>query len=167
MFFLTILSVYVVPVFFRSLDIGQTLQDLSDGAGIEFTVALMSILLIHEMGHFVAGRRRNIITSWPYFIPAPNFIGTFGAIIKSRSPFWNRRDLIEVGAAGPIAGWIVAVAWLIYGLSHSTYVPLNLESHAGLVLGDSLSMTFLTNLVMGPAPEGYTACSATPPSRGG
>ena len=122
LFFLTVGMVYLFPVFyFNNFSFESAWQSLSQGAGIEFTIALMSILLIHEMGHFIASRRRDIITSWPYFIPAPSFIGTFGAVIKSKSPFWNRRDLLEVGAAGPIAGWIIALIWLLYGLTQSTF----------------------------------------------
>jgi membrane-associated protease RseP (regulator of RpoE activity) len=135
----------------------STLEALANGAGIEFTLALISILFVHEMGHFVASRRRNIITSWPYFIPAPNIIGTFGAVIKSKSPFWNRRDLIEVGAAGPIAGWVVAVGWLWYGLTQSTYLPLGsfpLWEMGFSLDGESILMRWLTAALVGTAPEG-------------
>jgi membrane-associated protease RseP (regulator of RpoE activity) len=136
----------------------NALKDLAGGAGIEFTLALISILFVHEMGHFIASRRRGIITSWPYFIPAPNIIGTFGAIIKSKSPFWNRRDLIEVGAAGPIAGWVVAVAWLLWGLSQSTSLPMEAFSlkELGFTLeGESILMRISTLTLIGPAPEGF------------
>ena len=135
-----------------------TLDALAAGAGIEFTLAMISILFVHEMGHFIASRRRNIVTSWPYFIPAPNIIGTFGAIIKSKSPFWNRRDLIEVGAAGPIAGWIVAVAWLAYGLSQSVCVPAEtilLPDMAHGLHGESILMKLFTLDLVGAAPVGY------------
>ncbi len=165
LFLLTLLSVYFIPVFFRNLtsdDMGEvfdrTLESLGQGAGLEFAAALISILFVHEMGHFIAGRRRNIVTSWPYFIPAPNIIGTFGAVIKSKSPFWNRRDLIEVGAAGPIAGWIVAFCWLAYGLSQSGYFPVaefEPTEMAFSLEGESLIMRFLTLNLIGAAPEGY------------
>jgi membrane-associated protease RseP (regulator of RpoE activity) len=188
LFVLTLISVYFVPVFFKNLSaalmtmtsppggspassnqiqltleafrpaFNKTLADLAHGAGLEFTLALISILLVHEMGHFIASRRRNIVTSWPYFIPAPNIIGTFGAVIKSRSPFWNRRDLIEVGAAGPIAGWIVAVCWLLYGLSHSYFQPAGAFGYDdfGFSLdGESLLLRFCALTIIGPAPAGY------------
>jgi membrane-associated protease RseP (regulator of RpoE activity) len=138
--------------------IDETLKALASGAGLQFTVAMISILFVHEMGHFIAGRRRQIITSWPYFIPAPNIIGTFGAIIKSKSPFWNRRDLIEVGAAGPIAGWIVALGWLIYGLSHSSIVTPEIAANTGEMVfslqGKSILMRLATLALIGPVPEG-------------
>ncbi len=136
----------------------STLAALSAGEGIQFTLAMISILFVHEMGHFIASRRRNIITSWPYFIPAPNIIGTFGAIIKSKSPFWNRRDLIEVGAAGPIAGWIIALGWLWYGLTQSGYIPPDAITPGILdfsLEGESILMKLLTVNIVGFAPEGY------------
>lgn len=166
LFFATLFTVYLVPVFYKKLNINPTLEEalratvdaLSEGAGLQFTAAMISILFVHEMGHYVAGRRRQIITSWPYFIPAPNIIGTFGAIIKSKSPFWNRRDLIEVGAAGPIAGWIVAIAWLIYGLSQSRIVVpeeiINTGDMFFALEGESILMRLATLAIIGPASEG-------------
>jgi membrane-associated protease RseP (regulator of RpoE activity) len=138
--------------------IEMTLRDLQAGAGIVFTIAIISILFVHEMGHFIASRRRGIVTSLPYFIPAPNLIGTFGAVIKSKSPFWNRRDLIEVGAAGPIAGWIVALGWLVYGLSISTIQPATAFSAGDLgfsLTGESILIHWLTPALVGTAPQGY------------
>ncbi len=157
LFFLTLFSVYVVPVFLQSYfensdtsltDIfSQTYQSLLGGQNILFTIAMISILFVHEMGHYIAGRRRHIITSWPYFIPAPNIIGTFGAVIKSKSPFWNRRDLIEVGAWGPIAGWIVALGWTIYGIKTALIVPLTTPMETGF-LGEPLIFKFLTTFLL-------------------
>lgn len=164
LFVLTLATVYFVPVYFFNLNIygfgaafDQTLRDLASGRGLVFTAAMMSILLVHEMGHFMAGRRRGIVTSWPYFIPAPNFIGTFGAVIRSKSPFWNRRDLIEVGATGPIAGWIVALGWLIYGLSNSQILPPNTAPFAGMAFsldGESLLVKALVPILIGPSAPG-------------
>jgi membrane-associated protease RseP (regulator of RpoE activity) len=119
----------------------------------EFTIALMAILLFHEFGHYLAGRRRGILMSLPYFIPAPNIIGTFGAVIRSRSPFTNRRDLIEVGAAGPISGFVISVIALSVGLYNSEIVPSEIEGV--MSLGDSLLIKFLARILIGPIPEGY------------
>ncbi len=167
LFLLTLVTVYFVPVLVRNLNsapsfgriFANTLHDLGQGAGITFTIAMISILVVHEMGHYVASRRRGIITSWPYFIPAPNIIGTFGAVIKSKSPFWNRRDLIEVGAAGPIAGWIVALGWLIYGLSQSTLQPNYVFTSTAIpfeLAGESVLMRLLAPLLIGTPPPGMT-----------
>lgn len=159
LFFVSLLSIYFVPVLWLNLDaptfmeaLNKTIVDLGHGRGLQFTLAMVSILLVHEMGHFVASRRRGIITSWPYFLPAPNLIGSFGAIIKSKSPFWNRRDLIEVGAAGPIAGWIVATFWLVYGLLQSHILPLHLVSRMDLYMspdGESILVRWLEPLLVG------------------
>ncbi len=161
LFFTTIASVYFMPVFllnggFGGLPIAEafqaTITELGQGKNIIFTIALISILLVHEMGHFVAGRRRGIVTSWPYFIPAPSIIGTFGALIKSKSPFWNRRDLIEVGAAGPIAGWIIAIIWLVYGLTDSYLLLPGMPVPTTLVFsleGESILIKLLVPLFIG------------------
>jgi len=165
-FVLTLLTVYFVPVFLRYGALAEgsggmfrrTFEALGAGAGLEFTVALMSILFVHEMGHFIASRRRNIVTSWPYFIPAPNLFGTFGAIIKSKSPFWNRRDLIEVGAAGPVFGWFVAVFWLCYGLLQSDVVAVSAFDNAYIPIsmtGESILVRLLAPAILGPAQPGY------------
>ena len=163
LFFCTILSVYVVPVFIFAGGAAAswseawtlTMQALADGRGIVFTIALMSILLVHEMAHFIAGRRRGIITSWPYFIPAPNIIGSFGAVIKSKTPFWNRRDLIEVGASGPIAGWIIAIIWLVWGMGDSYVLYPAMPIPEGLTFfleGESLLIHWLVPLMIGQLP---------------
>lgn len=88
-----------------------------------FTASLLLILLFHEFGHYFAAKRREIRVSLPYFIPAPTFIGTFGAFIKSKSPFTSRRDLLEVGAWGPVAGFVVATVILAISMTNVTTVP--------------------------------------------
>lgn len=155
LFILTLLSVYLVPVYYQTRE--SFIDALAGGAGLMFTAALMSILFVHEMGHFIASRRRGIVTSLPYFIPAPNLIGTFGAVIKSKSPFWNRRDLIEVGAAGPIAGWLVALFWLAYGLSGSSTLLPDAEPTTVLFFSldwESILMKILVPLLVPNSTEG-------------
>jgi membrane-associated protease RseP (regulator of RpoE activity) len=159
LFLVTLVTVYIVPVYWRYGSWANTKQHLLQGAGIEFTLAMISILFVHEMGHFVASRRRNIVTSWPYFIPAPTLIGTFGAVIKSKSPFWNRRDLIEVGAAGPLAGWIVALAWLVVGLVQSSMVPngqIPIGELAFSLEGESILMRLLVPVLVGDPMNGWS-----------
>ncbi len=113
--------------------------------GIPFTLTLLTILMVHEMGHFIAGHKRGVIMSYPYFIPAPTFIGTFGAVIKGRTPIRNRNDLILIGAAGPLAGAIPAIIALIWGLSHSQTAVIP-EGYF-LAFGDSL-FTYLLHTIM-------------------
>jgi membrane-associated protease RseP (regulator of RpoE activity) len=118
--------------------------------GASFAVPLLLILLFHEFGHYLMSRKRGIKTSLPYFIPGPTILGTFGAVIKSKSPFRSRRDLIDVGAAGPIPGFIVAIIVVILGLSQSqTTVHIPEE---GLTLGNSLIFILLSNLVLNVPP---------------
>lgn len=122
--------------------------------GIPFTFWLILILLLHELGHYTYSRLRGVDVSLPYFIPAPFFfiLGTLGAVIKSRSPIKNRRDLLDVAAAGPIAGFVVAVAAIIIGLGQSEMVPT--AGISGYYLGDSILFRLLSRLVIGPVPEG-------------
>ncbi len=86
-------------------------------AGWTFAVPLMSILLAHEMGHYVAGRIHRVDISPPYFIPMPVFLlGTMGAVIRMRGAIRTRNALLDVGAAGPLAGMVVALPVLVWGL---------------------------------------------------
>jgi membrane-associated protease RseP (regulator of RpoE activity) len=113
----------------------------------------MGILLAHEFGHYLAAKRHGLNVTLPYFIPAPPIIGTFGAFIKMRSPVRDRRMLMDVGAAGPLVGVIVAIPLLIAGLRLSE-VRL-IQGEAGMNLGSSLLLSLLSRIVVGPLPEGY------------
>ena len=85
-------------------------------SGWSFSLALLGILLAHEAGHFILCRRHGIRASWPYVLPAPTLSGTAGAVIRIRSRIPSRRALIEVGIAGPIAGYVVALGTSILGI---------------------------------------------------
>ncbi len=87
--------------------------------GIPFSAALMTILLAHEMGHFLWCEKYGINATLPFFIPAPTLIGTMGAFIRIKSPIRTRRALFDVGVAGPIAGFVVALPVLLLGLALS------------------------------------------------
>ena len=110
-------------------------------AGPAFAGTLMGILVCHEFGHYFVGRRRGEDISLPYFIPLPPQIslGTLGAVIGIRKPIVDRNALFDVGAAGPIAGLVVAIPLLVIGLSLSEVGPLqegaNLEGNSLLYLG--------------------------------
>jgi membrane-associated protease RseP (regulator of RpoE activity) len=123
--------------------------------GLPFSVTLMGILLVHEMGHFLMSRVHGVEATPPYFIPGPPFlIGTFGAFIRMRTPT-NRKALFDVGAAGPWAGFLVAIPAVFYGLSLSEVRALE-PNAGGLVLGDSLVFSWLTRLALGVSPANVT-----------
>ncbi|HEX9895685.1 MAG TPA: site-2 protease family protein [Gemmatimonadales bacterium] len=95
--------------------------------GWSFALPLLAILLVHELGHYVTARRYAIDTSPPYFVPVPptlSPIGSLGAFIRLRSPVVDRRQLLDVGAAGPLAGFVVAVAVLVWGYTTSERIPI-------------------------------------------
>ncbi|HEY1557315.1 MAG TPA: site-2 protease family protein [Kofleriaceae bacterium] len=92
--------------------------------GTIFAATLMGILLCHELGHYIVARRRGIDVSLPYFIPLPPpTLGTLGAVIRMAKPIDDRAALFDVGAAGPIAGLVVAIPLLVIGLVLSHVGP--------------------------------------------
>lgn len=91
-------------------------------AGVPYALALLAILLAHEMGHYLMCRHYGIEVTYPYFFPAPTLIGTFGAFIRIKSPLVTREELFDVGIAGPIAGFVVTVPVLIAGVWNSTWM---------------------------------------------
>ena len=84
--------------------------------GVPFSLCLLGILTAHEMGHYVLCVKRKVYATWPFFIPFPSLIGTMGAFIRIRSPIRNRRDLFDIGIAGPIAGFVVAIPVMFFSL---------------------------------------------------
>lgn len=132
--------------------------------GLPYALALMAILGTHEMAHYLAARRYRIRATLPYFIPVPPAtffpFGTFGAFIQMRSPVPNRKALFDVGIAGPLAGFLVALPLLIWGLAHSSptnLVPTATDSEAASSLlnfrsftpANSLLLTLLCKVALG------------------
>src|ERR1700680_4519458 len=91
--------------------------------GVPFSATLMLILLAHEMGHYLCAEYYGVYATLPFFIPAPTLIGTLGAFIRIRSPIRSRAALFDIGIAGPIAGFVVALAVLLLAMPHSRVVP--------------------------------------------
>ena len=116
--------------------------------GVPFALTLMSILLCHEMGHYIVGRRYNAPVSLPYFIPMPFFglFGTMGAVIVQRAPFEDRRSLFDIGVAGPLAGLVVTLPLLVYGLATSKVGPIPPGS---LMEGNSILYLAIKYLIFG------------------
>ncbi|MBI4389324.1 MAG: site-2 protease family protein [Nitrospinae bacterium] len=120
--------------------------------GFLFAVSLILILGSHEFGHYWASRRNRVNASLPYFIPAPPMFiaGTFGAFIRIKDPIPDRRVMMEIGAAGPIAGFIVAIPTLIAGLFMSRVTPaVHLR---GLSFGSSIILSLFTEIILGVDP---------------
>jgi membrane-associated protease RseP (regulator of RpoE activity) len=103
-------------------------------AGLGFSVTLLTILLAHELGHYIACVYYQLDASLPYFLPAPVLIGTFGAFIRIRSPIYSKRALFDVSAAGPLAGFVLAVPALAIGLWFSKVIP-GIADQAGIRFG--------------------------------
>ena len=91
--------------------------------GLWFAVPFLGMLTVHEFGHYFTARYNRIRSSLPYFIPFPLGLGTFGAVIRLRERIYARREFFDIGLAGPLAGFLVAVPVLIYGFV--TLPPLN------------------------------------------
>jgi membrane-associated protease RseP (regulator of RpoE activity) len=116
--------------------------------GLPYAAALLGILAAHEMGHYLTGRRLGAATSLPYFIPMPLGFGTFGAVISMAAPPRNRRHLLAIAAAGPLAGLAVAIPVLLIGLSLSRVEPLPAAGEY-MMEGNSLLYAALKFLVFG------------------
>ena len=120
--------------------------------GLPFAGTLLGILVTHELGHYILSRIHRVPASLPLFIPGPpHFIGTFGAVIRMKSPIMKKQALFDIGVAGPITGFIAAVFALIVGLSLSDVVPRN--QTFGLQLGEPLFLQFIAWVIFGPIPE--------------
>jgi membrane-associated protease RseP (regulator of RpoE activity) len=124
-------------------------------AGLPFALTLLTILLTHELGHFFACRYHHIRSTYPFFLPFPNLTGTFGAFILIRSPIRTNRALFDVGASGPLVGFIFAVPALIYGVLHAKVVPgLADPATAEIIYRDPLLVRLLnTVLYPGISPD--------------
>jgi membrane-associated protease RseP (regulator of RpoE activity) len=129
-------------------DLGAILNGLR--AGLPYSMALVGILACHEFGHYFAARRYGLDTTLPFFIPIPPFffllpIGTLGAVIKMNTPLYNRRILMDVGAAGPLAGMVAALPILGYGILRAPAIPETQAS--GLYFSEPLLFTALEFLL--------------------
>jgi membrane-associated protease RseP (regulator of RpoE activity) len=122
-----------------------------------YTMALMAILLAHEFGHFIAARIHRVDASLPYFIPLPfvSPFGTMGAVIRMRSVIPTRRALLDIGAAGPLAGMALALPIYSWGIAHSQIVAMDGTQGDFVTLGSSL-LSRLIDLAFGPVvPENH------------
>ncbi|HVO77244.1 MAG TPA: site-2 protease family protein [Methanomassiliicoccales archaeon] len=122
-----------------------------------FALPLMTILGVHELAHYIASKRYGIDASLPYFIPSIPPLGTFGAFISIREPLPNKKSLVDIGMAGPIAGILVSIPIAILGLWLNAQGPVNINAApGGSVL---INFPFFYDLIalIVPQPEGLVA----------
>ncbi|HSF83571.1 MAG TPA: site-2 protease family protein [Anaerolineales bacterium] len=173
LFLLTLVSVIIAGVYYTLAGVYEgpanpSLQQLfpylvrSLGGGLAFAASILAILLAHEFGHYLAGRYHRTHVTLPYFIPFPfSAFGTMGAFIQLKEPPKNKRILLDIGIAGPIAGLVVAIPVLLLGLglSQLSPIPTQLAPGQGLQIeGNSLLYLFSKYLVFGqllPSPSSY------------
>ncbi len=115
--------------------------------GLPYSIGLLLILGVHELGHYFTARRHGINVSPPFFIPVPFALGTFGAFIQMKSPTQNRRSLFDVAVAGPLAGLVVAIPALLIGLQNSEVIAPGAEPSQGLLGGTSVGSSLLFALI--------------------
>jgi membrane-associated protease RseP (regulator of RpoE activity) len=164
LFLLTVTStLYVGADFFGGFysEFGTRPVDLPQGVlllnGVWYSASALAILGAHEMGHYFACRYHGVDASPPYFLPAPRelLFGTLGAFIRIRQTIPSKRELFDIGIAGPIAGFIVAVPLLLLGMSLSQVVPL--PTGAGFrEFGEPLLFQAVAWLCWGTPPDGYS-----------
>jgi membrane-associated protease RseP (regulator of RpoE activity) len=153
LFLLTCASVLWTGASMIGRGLPETFGELS--RGWVYAVPLMAILTCHEFGHYIAARIHRVPASLPYFLPLPMIspFGTLGAVIAMPERIRSRNALLDIGAAGPIAGMCVALPVLIYGLQLSPVEPQSTSGY--LQEGQSLLYWALKRLVLGPIPEGH------------
>jgi membrane-associated protease RseP (regulator of RpoE activity) len=123
---------------------------------LQYTASLLAILLAHEFGHYIAARVHGVDASLPFFIPLPILspFGTMGAVIRMRSVIATRRALLDIGAAGPLAGLALAVPLYAWGVAHSQVMPLGGSDGGQIELGSSLLLRLLDHFFAPAVPEG-------------
>ena len=155
LFLTTVLTTLMVGMRMEGIDY-PLLHPAQFSQGLPYAGTLLAILFCHEMGHYVTARYYGMDVTLPYFIPAPPpFLGTFGAIIRMKSPPRHRRALLHIGAAGPIAGFCVALPAMIYAYATSTVVSMSTDAR-GLQLAEPLLLQIIGHFVVGPLPAGLS-----------
>ncbi len=160
LFVLTILTTWFAGLFFAASFLsaaGEIAAPLSDprvvGLGLLYALALMTILTGHEMGHYLTCRRYGVLATYPYFLPGPPFLGTFGAFIRIRSRVPFKHQIFDVGANGPLTGFALALPVLIIGLAFSKVGPVPVTPDT-IMFGEPLLFKLLSGLFFGRIPDG-------------
>jgi Zn-dependent protease len=161
-FLLTVLSVAFTGAMFSSSALPISLSGWFNFilSGLPFAIALMAILVCHEFGHYLAGRYHKTAVTLPFFIPFPfSYFGTMGAFIQLKEPPKNRRILLDIGIAGPLAGLIVAIPVLLLGLYLSPVDKISSSIPVGQIFeGNSilyLLLKFISKGLLLPQPSTF------------
>jgi membrane-associated protease RseP (regulator of RpoE activity) len=156
----------VASVFLTGLDAGDkwwrpSLAAASLKHGLLFAGSLLVILVAHESGHYIAARLHKVEATLPYFIPMPfvSPFGTMGAVIRMSGTIKTRRALLDIGAAGPLAGLVFAIPLYLWGTAHPQAIE-PLSSAGGMTLGDSLLTRMIDHFAAPPVPAGMTAVAS-------
>jgi membrane-associated protease RseP (regulator of RpoE activity) len=140
LFLTTIITTTIAGALFEGAELLVNPADIV--LGVPFAAALLFILGTHEFAHYIAARAHGVSTTLPLFIPAPPLpplIGTFGAVIKMKSPIMTKRALVDIGASGPIAGFFASILMVYWGLEHSYLMPPGIVPEPGsFQLGSSI-----------------------------
>lgn len=128
--------------------------------GLPYSISILLIITFHEFGHYFAARFHKVRATLPFYIPFPpipyfiNF-GTMGAVIRTKSPIYSKKAMFDIGISGPLSGFVVCLAILIYGFTHVPSINYLLTIHPDylspeygkegmhLVFGDSILFSFL------------------------
>ena len=159
LFLATVLTTLMVGMLMKGVD--PWTHPAQFYQGVPYAGTLLGILFCHEMGHYLTARYYGMDVTLPYFIPAPPsvmgvpFLGTFGAVIRMKSPPQHRRALLHIGAAGPIAGFCVALPAMIYAYATATIVSTS-AGMSGPSLAEPLLLQIIGYFVVGPLPSGMT-----------
>src|SRR5215831_7766511 len=155
LFGLTVVTTTWAGASHQGIDLAQ--EPGKFAVGLPYSIGLLLILGVHELGHFFMARRHAMDVTPPYFIPVPFGLGTFGAFIQMRSPPENRRALFDVAVAGPLAGLVIAIPALLLGLQFSSISPgdgtLLHGFGRGAMVGSSVLFTLLTKFSFGDAAQ--------------
>ena len=154
LFLMTVVTTVVAGMVWEGLNPLQQIGQFYRGLPYAFT--LLTILFCHEMGHYVTARHYGIDVTLPYFIPVPPPfpIGTLGAFIRMQSLPHNRRALLQVGAAGPIAGFCIALPAAIYAYATATVAPIPASGGVYYEFAEPLLLQLINHVVFGPIPQG-------------
>lgn len=121
--------------------------------GLSYSLTLLTILVAHEFGHYFVCVYYRIGATLPFFLPAPTFIGTLGAFIRIRQPIASRKELFDIGVAGPIAGFVFVIPALLIGVSLSKVIP-DIGNQGDLIFGSPPLLQMIESLLFPGVPDG-------------